>query len=235
MNEKFYGNKIIALPFLLTIKQLEEKWSDYSYRIFNLYSGLLEWLFPVNEQSICTFVKPLKPKEAARMANSLEISRRYIGFYEEFLKMFGVILDPQDFGRLSIQDENRLKQIISCEKYCRIEDICYMIKRVARSLGLLGFRSYKSHFLNLFKSQLSTEDAENIDWDLKDDTVLNKNSVFLIKKPIIKQTGYFRSYCFCKKRAVRRTVKSKTSPNYGRVYYCCGQKPHCNYFCFQRR
>lgn len=145
LNLRFYKNEIrsesTGRPRGDFVENIHEKWWG-KYDLLEEHHGYIQWLFPIHEQGLNSFVHPLQRHESKAIRENEECRERLIRSYELMLDFYGMVLDRKT-GKVS-RSKNfrpRYDNLNRCfHNYLRIT-------RILKCLGEMGLEQWKLPFL----------------------------------------------------------------------------------------
>ncbi|XP_067092719.1 opioid growth factor receptor-like protein 1 [Osmerus mordax] len=142
-NLRFYLNKIPLVPDGIYIEEILNTWrGDYEKLEHN--HTYIQWLFPLREQGLNFYAQELTQEEMKEFQNTREAKRRFLQAYTLMLDFYGIkLLDKSgNVARASNWKERFQHLNESQHNYLRIT-------RILKSLGELGFESFKRPLVRL--------------------------------------------------------------------------------------
>uniref|UniRef100_A0A8C4T704 Opioid growth factor receptor like 1 n=1 Tax=Erpetoichthys calabaricus TaxID=27687 RepID=A0A8C4T704_ERPCA len=156
-NLRFYLNKIPLVPDGIYIEEILNEWKgDYEKLEHN--HTYIQWLFPLREQGLNFYAQELTQDEIKEFQNNREAKRRFIIAYTVMLDFFGI----------KLLDKNGSVSRASnwCERFQHLNESQHnylRITRILKSLGELGFESFKAPLVKfLLKEALIEETVPNM-------------------------------------------------------------------------
>nr|XP_020641497.1 opioid growth factor receptor-like protein 1 isoform X2 [Pogona vitticeps] len=152
-NLRFYKNKIPFKPDGVYIEEVLNKWKgDYEKLEHN--HTYIQWLFPLREQGLNFYAKELTTYEIEEFKKTKEAIRRFLLAYKMMLEFFGIKLTDKNgnVARASNWQERFQHLNESQHNYLRIT-------RILKSLGELGYESFKPHLVKFILHEALVEDT----------------------------------------------------------------------------
>ncbi|KAK7901646.1 hypothetical protein WMY93_018415 [Mugilogobius chulae] len=143
-NLRFYLNKIPLIPDGIYIEEILTKWrGDYDKLEHN--HTYIQWLFPLREQGLNFYAHELTQDEIKEFQSTREAKRRFVAAYSLMLDFYGVkLLDKNGNVARAANWEQRFVHLNESQhNYLRIT-------RILKSLGELGYESFKAPLVRLF-------------------------------------------------------------------------------------
>ncbi|KAG9275398.1 opioid growth factor receptor-like protein 1 [Astyanax mexicanus] len=150
-NLRFYLNKIPLVPDGIYIEEILTKWKgDYDKLEHN--HTYIQWLFPLREQGLNFYAQELTQDEIKEFLNTREAKRRFLLAYTIMLDFFGIkLLDKNGNVARASNWQDRFQHLNESQhNYLRIT-------RILKSLGELGFESFKSPLVHLLLQEALVE------------------------------------------------------------------------------
>ncbi|XP_075411029.1 opioid growth factor receptor-like protein 1 isoform X2 [Tenrec ecaudatus] len=142
-NLRFYKNKIPFKPDGVYIEEVLNKWKgDYEKLEHN--HTYIQWLFPLREQGLNFYAKELTTYEIEEFKKTKEAIRRFLLAYKMMLEFFGIkLVDKTGNVARAVNWQERFQHLNESQhNYLRIT-------RILKSLGELGYESFKSPLVKL--------------------------------------------------------------------------------------
>ncbi|XP_053142770.1 opioid growth factor receptor-like protein 1 isoform X2 [Hemicordylus capensis] len=152
-NLRFYKNKIPFKPDGVYIEEVLNKWKgDYEKLEHN--HTYIQWLFPLREQGLNFYAKELTTYEIEEFKKTKEAIRRFLLAYKMMLEFFGIKLIDKtgNVARASNWQERFQHLNESQHNYLRIT-------RILKSLGELGYESFKPPLVKFILHEALVEDT----------------------------------------------------------------------------
>ncbi|XP_077163407.1 opioid growth factor receptor-like protein 1 isoform X2 [Paroedura picta] len=152
-NLRFYKNKIPFKPDGVYIEEVLNKWKgDYEKLEHN--HTYIQWLFPLREQGLNFYAKELTTYEIEEFKKTKEAIRRFLLAYKMMLEFFGIKLIDKtgNVTRASNWQERFQHLNESQHNYLRIT-------RILKSLGELGYESFKPPLVKFILHEALVEDT----------------------------------------------------------------------------
>ncbi|KAF1643471.1 Opioid growth factor receptor-like protein 1, partial [Aptenodytes patagonicus] len=152
-NLRFYKNKIPFKPDGVYIEEVLNKWKgDYEKLEHN--HTYIQWLFPLREQGLNFYAKELTTYEIEEFKKTKEAIRRFLLAYKMMLEFFGIKLTDKtgNVARAANWQERFQHLNESQHNYLRIT-------RILKSLGELGYESFKSPLVKFILHEALVEDT----------------------------------------------------------------------------
>ncbi|TRY83073.1 hypothetical protein DNTS_013535 [Danionella cerebrum] len=150
-NLRFYLNKIPLVPDGIYIEEILTTWrGDYEKLEHN--HTFIQWLFPLREQGLNFYAQELTQDEIKEFISTREAKRRFLQAYTIMLDFFGIkLLDKNgNVGRAANWQDRFQHLNESQHNYLRIT-------RILKSLGELGFESFKLPLVRLLLEEALVE------------------------------------------------------------------------------
>ncbi|MBN3304801.1 opioid growth factor receptor-like protein 1 [Amia ocellicauda] len=152
-NLRFYLNKIPLVPDGIYVEEILNKWKgDYEKLEHN--HTYIQWLFPLREQGLNFYAQELTQDEIKEFQTTREAKRRFLLAYTVMLDFFGMkLLDKNgNVGRAANWQDRFQHLNESQHNYLRIT-------RILKSLGELGFESFKPPLVRLLLEESLLEET----------------------------------------------------------------------------
>uniref|UniRef100_A0A672RB75 Opioid growth factor receptor like 1 n=1 Tax=Sinocyclocheilus grahami TaxID=75366 RepID=A0A672RB75_SINGR len=150
-NLRFYLNKIPLVPDGIYIEEILTKWrGDYEKLEHN--HTYIQWLFPLREQGLNFYAQELTQDEIKEFQSTREAKRRFLLAYTIMLDFFGIkLLDKNGNVARALNWQDRFQHLNESQhNYLRIT-------RILKSLGELGFESFKLPLVHLLLEEALVE------------------------------------------------------------------------------
>uniref|UniRef100_A0A673NML3 Opioid growth factor receptor-like protein 1 n=1 Tax=Sinocyclocheilus rhinocerous TaxID=307959 RepID=A0A673NML3_9TELE len=150
-NLRFYLNKIPLVPDGIYIEEILTKWrGDYEKLEHN--HTYIQWLFPLREQGLNFYAQELTQDEIKEFQSTREAKRRFLLAYTIMLDFFGIkLLDKNGNVARAPNCQDRFQHLNESQhNYLRIT-------RILKSLGELGFESFKLPLVRLLLEEALVE------------------------------------------------------------------------------
>ncbi|KAJ8402725.1 hypothetical protein AAFF_G00363970 [Aldrovandia affinis] len=150
-NLRFYLNKIPLVPDGIYIEEILNKWrGDYEKLEHN--HTYIQWLFPLREQGLNFYAQELTQVEIKEFQSTREAKRRFLLAYTIMLDFFGItLLDKNGNVARASNWQDRFQHLNESQhNYLRIT-------RILKSLGELGFESFKPPLVRLLLEEALVE------------------------------------------------------------------------------
>ncbi|XP_066535500.1 opioid growth factor receptor-like protein 1 [Hoplias malabaricus] len=150
-NLRFYLNKIPLVPDGIYVEEILTKWKrDYDKLEHN--HTYIQWLFPLREQGLNFYAQELTQDEIKEFQNTREAKRRFLLAYTIMLDFFGIkLLDKNGNVARAANWQDRFQHLNESQhNYLRIT-------RILKSLGELGFESFKPPLVRLLLQEALVE------------------------------------------------------------------------------
>ncbi|XP_073689940.1 opioid growth factor receptor-like protein 1 [Garra rufa] len=150
-NLRFYLNKIPLVPDGIYIEEILTKWrGDYDKLEHN--HTYIQWLFPLREQGLNFYAQELTQDEIKEFQSTREAKRRFLLAYTIMLDFFGIkLLDKNGNVARAPNWQDRFQHLNESQhNYLRIT-------RILKSLGELGFESFKLPLVRLLLEEALLE------------------------------------------------------------------------------
>ncbi|KAM4041227.1 opioid growth factor receptor-like protein 1 isoform 2-T2 [Anomaloglossus baeobatrachus] len=152
-NLRFYMNKIPFKPDGVYIEEILNKWKgDYDKLEHN--HTYIQWLFPLREQGLNFYAKELTSYEIEEFKKTKEAIKRFILAYKMMLDFFGLkLMDKNGSVSRATNWQDRFQHLNESQhNYLRIT-------RILKSLGELGYESFKSPLVKAFLEESIVENT----------------------------------------------------------------------------
>ncbi|XP_025907048.1 opioid growth factor receptor-like protein 1 isoform X1 [Nothoprocta perdicaria] len=152
-NLRFYKNKIPFKPDGVYIEEVLNKWKgDYEKLEHN--HTYIQWLFPLREQGLNFYAKELTTYEIEEFKKTKEAIRRFVLAYKMMLEFFGIkLVDKTGNVARAANWQERFQHLNESQhNYLRIT-------RILKSLGELGYESFKSPLVKFILHEALVEDT----------------------------------------------------------------------------
>ncbi|XP_064364718.1 opioid growth factor receptor-like protein 1 isoform X2 [Dromaius novaehollandiae] len=152
-NLRFYKNKIPFKPDGVYIEEVLNKWKgDYEKLEHN--HTYIQWLFPLREQGLNFYAKELTTYEIEEFKKTKEAIRRFVLAYKLMLEFFGIkLIDKTGNVARAANWQERFQHLNESQhNYLRIT-------RILKSLGELGYESFKSPLVKFILHEALVEDT----------------------------------------------------------------------------
>ncbi|XP_007529102.2 opioid growth factor receptor-like protein 1 isoform X2 [Erinaceus europaeus] len=152
-NLRFYKNKIPFKPDGVYIEEVLNKWKgDYEKLEHN--HTYIQWLFPLREQGLNFYAKELTTYEIEEFKKTKEAIRRFLLAYKMMLEFFGIkLIDKTGNVVRAINWQERFQHLNESQhNYLRIT-------RILKSLGELGYESFKSPLVKFILHEALVENT----------------------------------------------------------------------------
>ncbi|XP_055112893.1 opioid growth factor receptor-like protein 1 isoform X4 [Symphalangus syndactylus] len=152
-NLRFYKNKIPFKPDGVYIEEVLSKWKgDYEKLEHN--HTYIQWLFPLREQGLNFYAKELTTYEIEEFKKTKEAIRRFLLAYKMMLEFFGIKLtDKTGNVARAVNWQERFQHLNESQhNYLRIT-------RILKSLGELGYESFKSPLVKFILHEALVENT----------------------------------------------------------------------------
>ncbi|XP_026521002.1 opioid growth factor receptor-like protein 1 isoform X2 [Notechis scutatus] len=152
-NLRFYKNKIPFKPDGVYIEEVLNKWKgDYEKLEHN--HTYIQWLFPLREQGLNFYAKELTTCEIEEFKKTKEAIRRFLLAYKMMLEFFGIkLIDKTGNVARAANWQERFQHLNESQhNYLRIT-------RILKSLGELGYESFKPPLVKLILHEALVEET----------------------------------------------------------------------------
>lgn len=152
-NLRFYKNKIPFKPDGVYIEEVLNKWKgDYEKLEHN--HTYIQWLFPLREQGLNFYAKELTTYEIEEFKKTKEAIRRFFLAYKMMLEFFGIkLIDKNGNVARAVNWQERFQHLNESQhNYLRIT-------RILKSLGELGYESFKSPLVKFILHEALVENT----------------------------------------------------------------------------
>lgn len=152
-NLRFYKNKIPFKPDGVYIEEVLNKWRGDYERLEHNHT-YIQWLFPLREQGLNFYAKELTTYEIEEFKKTKEAIRRFLLAYKMMLEFFGIKLIDKtgNVARAGNWQERFQHLNESQHNYLRIT-------RILKSLGELGYESFKSPLVKFILHEALVENT----------------------------------------------------------------------------
>uniref|UniRef100_A0A3P8ULU6 Opioid growth factor receptor like 1 n=1 Tax=Cynoglossus semilaevis TaxID=244447 RepID=A0A3P8ULU6_CYNSE len=143
-NLRFYLNKIPLVPDGIYIEEILTQWrGDYDKLEHN--HTYIQWLFPLREQGLNFYAYELTQDEIKEFQSTREAKKRFLAAYSLMLDFYGIkLLDKTGNVARAPNWQERFQHLNESQhNYLRIT-------RILKSLGELGYESFKAPLVRLF-------------------------------------------------------------------------------------
>ncbi|KAJ8248072.1 hypothetical protein GJAV_G00237940 [Gymnothorax javanicus] len=150
-NLRFYMNKIPLVPDGIYIEEILNKWrGDYDKLEHN--HSYIQWLFPLREQGLNFYAQELTEVEIKEFQSTREARRRFLLAYSIMLDFYGIaLIDKNGNVSRATNWRDRFQHLNESQhNYLRIT-------RILKSLGELGFESFKRPLVQLLLEEALVE------------------------------------------------------------------------------
>ncbi|PNJ86505.1 OGFRL1 isoform 1 [Pongo abelii] len=152
-NLRFYKNKIPFKPDGVYIEEVLSKWKgDYEKLEHN--HTYIQWLFPLREQGLNFYAKELTTYEIEEFKKTKEAIRRFLLAYKMMLEFFGI--------KLTDKTGNVARAVNWQERFHHLNESQHnylRITRILKSLGELGYESFKSPLVKFILHEALVENT----------------------------------------------------------------------------
>ncbi|XP_078504149.1 opioid growth factor receptor-like protein 1 [Lissotriton helveticus] len=152
-NLRFYLNKIPFKPDGVYIEEILSKWKgDYDKLEHN--HTYIQWLFPLREQGLNFYAKELTTYEIEEFKKTKEAIKKFMLAYKMMLEFFGIKLaDKNGNVTRAANWQDRFQHLNESQhNYLRIT-------RILKSLGELGYESFKVPLVKIFLQEALVENT----------------------------------------------------------------------------
>ncbi|XP_069462323.1 opioid growth factor receptor-like protein 1 [Ambystoma mexicanum] len=152
-NLRFYLNKIPLKPDGVYIEEILNKWKgDYDKLEHN--HTYIQWLFPLREQGLNFYAKELTTYEIEEFKKTKEAIKKFLLAYKMMLEFFGIkLMDKIGNVTRAANWQERFQHLNESQhNYLRIT-------RILKSLGELGYESFKSPLVKIFLHEALVENT----------------------------------------------------------------------------
>ncbi|XP_040499548.1 opioid growth factor receptor-like protein 1 isoform X2 [Ursus maritimus] len=152
-NLRFYKNKIPFKPDGVYIEEVLNKWKgDYEKLEHN--HTYIQWLFPLREQGLNFYAKELTTYEIEEFKKTKEAIKRFLLAYKMMLEFFGIkLVDKTGNVARAVNWQERFQHLNESQhNYLRIT-------RILKSLGELGYESFKSPLVKFILHEALVENT----------------------------------------------------------------------------
>lgn len=152
-NLRFYLNKIPLKPDGVYIEEILSKWKgDYDKLEHN--HTYIQWLFPLREQGLNFYAKELTTYEIEEFKKTKEAIRKFMLAYKMMLEFFGIKLTDKNGNVTRAANwQDRFQHLNESQhNYLRIT-------RILKSLGELGYESFKVPLVKIFLLEALVENT----------------------------------------------------------------------------
>ncbi|XP_032506827.1 opioid growth factor receptor-like protein 1 isoform X2 [Phocoena sinus] len=152
-NLRFYKNKIPFKPDGVYIEEVLSKWKG-DYEKLEYSHTYIQWLFPLREQGLNFYAKELTTYEIEEFKKTKEAIRRFLLAYKMMLEFFGIkLIDKTGNVARAVNWQERFQHLNESQhNYLRIT-------RILKSLGELGYESFKSPLVKLILHEALVENT----------------------------------------------------------------------------
>lgn len=152
-NLRFYKNKIPFKPDGVYIEEVLNQWKGDFEKLEHNHT-YIQWLFPLREQGLNFYAKELTTYEIEEFKKTKEAIRRFLLAYKMMLEFFGIKLIDKtgNVARAGNWQERFQHLNESQHNYLRIT-------RILKSLGELGYESFKSPLVKFILHEALVENT----------------------------------------------------------------------------
>ncbi|XP_064343032.1 opioid growth factor receptor-like protein 1 isoform X2 [Camelus dromedarius] len=152
-NLRFYKNKIPFKPDGVYIEEVLNKWKG-DYETLEHNHTYIQWLFPLREQGLNFYAKELTTYEIEEFKKTKEAIRRFLLAYKMMLEFFGIkLIDKTGNVARAVNWQERFQHLNESQhNYLRIT-------RILKSLGELGYESFKSPLVKFILQEALVENT----------------------------------------------------------------------------
>ncbi|XP_048209858.1 opioid growth factor receptor-like protein 1 isoform X2 [Perognathus longimembris pacificus] len=152
-NLRFYKNKIPFKPDGVYIEEVLSKWKG-DYDKLERNHTYIQWLFPLREQGLNFYAKELTTYEIEEFKKTKEAIRRFLLAYKMMLEFFGIkLIDKTGNVARAANWQERFQHLNESQhNYLRIT-------RILKSLGELGYESFKSPLVKFILREALVENT----------------------------------------------------------------------------
>ncbi|XP_068407684.1 opioid growth factor receptor-like protein 1 isoform X1 [Eschrichtius robustus] len=152
-NLRFYKNKIPFKPDGVYIEEVLSKWKG-DYEKLEYSHTYIQWLFPLREQGLNFYAKELTTYEIEEFKKTKEAIRRFLLAYKMMLEFFGIkLIDKTGNVARAVNWQERFQHLNESQhNYLRIT-------RILKSLGELGYESFKSPLVKFILHEALVENT----------------------------------------------------------------------------
>ncbi|XP_069868251.1 opioid growth factor receptor-like protein 1 isoform X1 [Dipodomys merriami] len=152
-NLRFYKNKIPFKPDGVYIEEVLSKWKG-DYDKLERNHTYIQWLFPLREQGLNFYAKELTTYEIEEFKKTKEAIRRFLLAYKMMLEFFGIkLIDKTGNVARAVNWQERFQHLNESQhNYLRIT-------RILKSLGELGYESFKSPLVKFILHEALVENT----------------------------------------------------------------------------
>ncbi|XP_006898976.1 PREDICTED: opioid growth factor receptor-like protein 1-like, partial [Elephantulus edwardii] len=152
-NLRFYKNKIPFKPDGIYIEEVLNKWKE-DYEKLEHNHTYIQWLFPLREQGLNFYAKELTTYEIEEFKKTKEAIRRFLLAYKMMLEFFGIkLIDKTGNVARATNWQQRFQHLNESQhNYLRIT-------RILKSLGELGYESFKSPLVKFILHEALVENT----------------------------------------------------------------------------
>ncbi|XP_023574472.1 opioid growth factor receptor-like protein 1 [Octodon degus] len=152
-NLRFYKNKIPFKPDGVYIEEVLNKWKGDYEKLENNHT-YIQWLFPLREQGLNFYAKELTTYEIEEFKKTKEAIRRFLLAYKMMLEFFGIkLIDKTGNVARAVNWQERFQHLNESQhNYLRIT-------RILKSLGELGYESFKSPLVKFILHEALVENT----------------------------------------------------------------------------
>ncbi|KAJ1150789.1 hypothetical protein NDU88_003578 [Pleurodeles waltl] len=152
-NLRFYLNKIPLKPDGVYIEEILSKWKgDYDKLEHN--HTYIQWLFPLREQGLNFYAKELTTYEIEEFKKTKEAIKKFMLAYKMMLEFYGIKLTDKNGNITRAANwQDRFQHLNESQhNYLRIT-------RILKSLGELGYESFKVPLVKIFLQEALVENT----------------------------------------------------------------------------
>ncbi|XP_028926412.1 opioid growth factor receptor [Ornithorhynchus anatinus] len=145
VNLRFYKNEIPFQPNGLHINEILKNWKN-DYDILEDNHSYIQWLFPLREQGVNWYAKPLTAREIQEFKSSDEVMKRFVQAYELMLGFYGIELVDPELGVVK-RANNYPKRFQNLNWHSHNN---LRITRILKCLGEMGYEHYQAPLVKFF-------------------------------------------------------------------------------------
>ncbi|XP_029467801.1 opioid growth factor receptor isoform X2 [Rhinatrema bivittatum] len=144
-NVDFYRNEIRFMPNGIKIDELLDFWRQ-DYDVLEDKHTYIQWLFPLREEGMNWYAKPLTQREIQEFRKSDAIMARFLHAYELMLGFYGIALVAPETGEVA-RAENWKERFQNLNRHTHNN---LRITRILKCLGEMGYERYQAPLVRFF-------------------------------------------------------------------------------------
>ncbi|XP_038606481.1 opioid growth factor receptor [Tachyglossus aculeatus] len=145
VNLRFYKNEIPFQPNGVHINEILKNWKN-DYDTLEDNHSYIQWLFPLREQGVNWYAKPLTAREIQEFRSSDEVMKRFVQAYELMLGFYGIELVAPELGIVKRANNYQKRfQNLNWHSHNNLR-----ITRILKCLGEMGYEHYQTILVKFF-------------------------------------------------------------------------------------